>query len=310
MSYHEEKEYSRRLSLGYRHNALIMLISINLILFVVLAFIMAVCLRYRTHSEALAYFNAEVLSWFALPADAGRLAARPWTLVTHMFAHTDVWRVLGNMLWLWTFGYILQDLTGNRKLFPVFLYGGLAGALAFILSVHLIPSLRPEVPEAMTWGASAGIMAIAAAATTLAPHYRIFPMLNGGIPVWIITAVYLVIDMAGISSGDTAGHIVHLAGALAGFLFIWLYRKGYDGGAWINNTYDWFINLFNPEKPKKGKTLRKELFYKAGTAPYHRVPNLTEKRVNEILEKISERGYNALTEEEKDLLKKASKEDF
>ena len=57
----------------------------------------------------------------ALPADMGTYVTRPWTLLTHMFVHdtSNVWHILGNMLWLWAFGYILQDLTGNRKLIPI-----------------------------------------------------------------------------------------------------------------------------------------------------------------------------------------------
>ena len=40
--------------------------------------------------------------------------------------------MLGNLLWIAAFGYILQDLAGNSKLIPLFIYGGLAGALFFI----------------------------------------------------------------------------------------------------------------------------------------------------------------------------------
>lgn len=310
MTYHE-KEYRQRLSLGRRSNALIILISINLILFVILAFIRAVySVRYENAYDAAVYFNSNVLNWFALPADTSKLAAKPWTVITHMFVHDGVWHVLGNMLWLWVFGYILQDLTGNRKLFPVFLYGGLAGALSFVLAVNLMPALKADLPFATAVGASAGVMAIATAATTIAPGYRIFPMLNGGIPIWIITMIYLIIDLATIPLDNTGGHIAHLTGALAGFLFIYFYRKGYDGGAWMNSCYDWFNDLFNPDKPKKGKSLKRELFYKSKAEPYQKTPNVTERRVNEILDKISQHGYHSLTDEEKDLLKKASKEDF
>lgn len=310
MSYHE-KEYQQRLSLGHRHNTLIVLISINLIMFVILAFINAVySLQHENAEEAARDFNNNILNWFALPADVNKLAAKPWTILTHMFVHAGVWHVLGNMLWLWTFGYILQDLTGNRKIFPVFLYGGLAGALSFILAVNFIPALQPGLPFATAVGASAGVMAIAVAATTLSPGYRIFPMLNGGIPIWIITVFYLIIDLATIPLNNTGGHIAHLTGALAGFLFIYFFRKGYDGGGWMNSFYDWFNDLFNPERPKKGKTLKRELFYRSKTEPYQKTPNITEKRVNEILDKINQHGYHSLTAEEKDLLKKASKEDF
>lgn len=309
MSNHE-REYNQRLSFGHRSNVLIILISINLILFIVQVFLKAIyTLRFENVQEASIYFDENVLPWFALPGDLSELGSRPWTLLTHMFIHGSVWHLLGNMLWLWFFGYILQDLTGNRKIIPVFLYGAFAGALAFLLASNVIPSMQLSHPIAL--GASAGVMGIAAAVTTLAPGYRIFPMINGGIPIWIMTVFYLIIDLAVIAQGsNTGGHIAHLAGALSGFLFIYFYRKGIDWGGWMSNFYDWFNDLFNPDRPKKGKGIREQLFYKSKGKPYHKTANLTEKRVNEILDKINQQGYQSLSEEEKDLLKKASKEDF
>ncbi len=83
-----------------------------------------------------------------------------------------------------------------------------------------------------------------------------------------------------------------------------------DWSEWMNNFFDWVSNLFNPDKPKKGKSVRQELFYKATTKPYQKTPNITEQRVNEILDKINQKGYNSLTDEEKDLLKRASQENL
>jgi len=306
-----EKEYKRRSIFTQDNSALITLIAINLIIYVLLAFAAALYhLKFENGAEANSAFQNNVLAWLAIPADLHKLASRPWTLLTHMFVHADFWHIFGNMLWLWMFGYILQDLTGNRKVFPIFLYGALGGAIAFMLAYNIAPALKPELAFASALGASAGIMAIAVATTILAPGYRIFPMIAGGIPLWIITGLYVIIDLATIPSRiNTGGHIAHLAGALTGFLFIYFFRRGYDWGEWMNNFWDWFSNLFNPDKPKKKKQLiRQELFYKSGTRPYKKTPNVTEQRINEILDKISLKGYNSLSEEEKDLLKRASQE--
>jgi len=306
-----EKEYRRRSLFRQDNSALITLIAINLIIYVLLAFVQALLhLKYESPAEANAAFQNDVLSWLAIPADPHTLLSRPWTLLTHMFVHADFWHIFGNMLWLWMFGYILQDLTGNRKVFPIFLYGALAGAMAFVLAYNFAPALVKQVPWASALGASAGIMAIAVATTILAPGYRIFPMIAGGIPLWVITGLYVIIDLATIPSRqNTGGHIAHLAGALTGFLFIYFFRRGYDWGEWMNNFWDWFNNLFNPDKPKKKKQLiKQELFYKSGTTPFKKTPNVTEQRVNEILDKINSKGYNSLSDEEKDLLKRASQE--
>lgn len=305
-----DREYGRRLSFAETNNSLITLIAINLVVFVILIFIRAVIhLQHRESAQALLVFDQHVLSWFALPADLSKMGSRPWTVLTHMFTHTGVWHILGNMLWLWVFGYILQELTGNRKIVPVYLYGGLAGALAFLLAFQFLPALQPHLSQATAIGASAGVMAVAAAVTTLSPGYRIFPLLNGGIPIWVITIFYLIIDLATIPAGNPGGHIAHLAGALAGFLFIYFFRRGTDWGGWMNNFFDWVSNLFNPDKPQKGKSVKEAFFYKPTQQPYKKTPNLTEKRIDEILDKINQQGFDALTEEEKELLKRAAKED-
>lgn len=309
MAYHE-KEYQKRLSLAQSKNALITLIAINLVLFVILAFIQAIYSLQYGKEAAGAIFNNNVVSWFALSSDTSKILSRPWTILTHMFVHVDVWHVLGNMLWLWVFGYILHDLTGNRKIFPLFIYGGLAGALAFVLAYNFFPALKPDVSSQLALGASAGVMAIAAAVTTISPGYRVFPMLNGGIPIWIVTVFYLIIDLATIPLSNPGGHIAHLAGALTGFFFIVSFRRGYDWGGWMNDFFDWVNNLFNPDKPRKGKVIKTELFYKSEAKPYKKTPNVTAQRVDEILDKINQKGYHSLSDEEKELLRRASNEDL
>ena len=307
---YSEKEYKQRVSLGQSNNALTMLIIVNLVTFVILAFIKVMFhFLYRGEGEAIGLYEQQILKWFILPADIGQLASRPWTIITHMFVHDGIMHILGNMLWLWMFGYIMQDLTGNRKLIPIFIYSGLAGALSFILAYNFLPGLKSDIlPVAL--GASAGIMGIAVATTMVAPGYRLLPMLNGGIPLWIVTVLYLIIDLATIPYNNTGGHIAHLAGGFMGFMFIVLLRRGYDWSEWMNNFFDWVNNLFNPDKPRKGKDIKDELFYKSGSAPFKKTPNVTQQRVDEILDKINQKGYNFLTDEEKDLLKRASKEDI
>ncbi|MGZ8557700.1 MAG: rhomboid family intramembrane serine protease [Chitinophagaceae bacterium] len=308
MAYHE-RQYRKRLSLAHANNALILLIAINLIIFIILAFLQAVFyLRFEGKTEAAHFFDTKVLNYFTLPAEVNKIASRPWTILTYMFTHISVWHLLGNMLWLWVFGYIFLDLTGNRKIVPLYVYGALAGALSFVLAYNFLPGLKQALSGAEILGASAGVMAIAVAVTTISPGYRIFPMLMGGIPIWILTGIYLIIDLASIPQSNTGGHIAHLAGALTGFLFIYSFRKGYDWSEWMNNFFDWVANLFNPDKPKKGKNIKQELFYKSDKQPYKKTPNITEQRVNDILDKISQKGYNNLTEEEKDILKRASQE--
>lgn len=310
MSYYQQQN-RHRLSIGQDGNALTMLIAINLVVFVILAFVKVA--YYFSFAEAgVSSFYNNFFSWLTLPADLDKFLTRPWTLITHMFVHDmgNVWHILGNLLWLWAFGYILQDVSGNKHIFPIFLYGALAGALVYMLAYNTIPALKQHITEAQAFGASAGIMAIAIATTTLVPNYKIFPMLNGGIPIWVITVLYLIIDLATIPETNSGGYIAHIGGGIMGFVFMNTLRRGRDMGAWMNHFYDWANNLFDPDKSKKGKVMKTQFFYKATVPPYKKVPNLTQQKVDEILDKINQKGYHSLSEEEKALLKRASQEDM
>jgi membrane associated rhomboid family serine protease len=123
-----EDNYRKQMGLGQDGNALVKLIVFNAVLFVILKFIYIIFISTSLNTEA---YYKNIFAWFVLPADLGKLATRPWTILTYMFADEKVFRFIANMFWLWSFGYIMQDLTGNRKLIPVYIYGGIAGALYF-----------------------------------------------------------------------------------------------------------------------------------------------------------------------------------
>jgi membrane associated rhomboid family serine protease len=302
---------SRKFSIGQDGNALILLIVINITVFILLQFIKVIYFFTDGRELGIELFERQIMDYVMIPAHFPTFLTRPWTLITHFFAHDvyGVWHIIGNMLWLWMFGYILQDLSGNKRIFPVFIYGALAGAVAYMLAYNFIPGLRGELLHSRALGASAGIMGIAVATTVLAPGYRIFPMLNGGIPLWVITAIYAIIDLTLMTTENTGGHIAHLAGGAMGWLFIAQLQRGRDWGAWMNRFFDWVNNLFNPDRPKG--SVKKDLFYKATKPPYRTTSsNVNQSRIDSILDKINQKGYESLTNEEKEILKRASKEDL
>jgi membrane associated rhomboid family serine protease len=296
-----EDRYRKKIGLGQEGNNLVFLIGVLAIVFCIFKFIWLV---YKIAEKDMGAYDQNIFNWLVVPGDFEKMMTRPWTLFSFMFMHNDPWDVLGNILWLWAFGYIFQDLTGNKKLIPVFIYGSVA-------CYNLVPKLVPAGPAVTLVGASAGIMAIAVAATTLAPDYRIFPMINGGIPLWILTVLYLVIDFSLIAAQRTApGHFAHIAGAFVGFMFIYQMRRGHDWSNWMNNFFDWFGNLFNPDRKNWKKTAKTDLHYNTrGTQPYKKIPNITQKRIDEILDKINQQGYRFLTDEEKDILKRAAEDE-
>ena len=309
--FHEYKKVKRSsFTLGQDGNALVGLFTLNVIFFLIL---LTAQVAYFFYQQTPQLYNAQVVQWFELPSSFTKLSEKPWTLLTYMFSDTgqNLIRIISNMLWLWAFGYILQEMTGNDKIIPVYIYGGLFGGIVFIAAVNLIPPIHSQIGHAALLGANAGTMAVAMATTTLSPNHKFFTMIRGGISIWVLMAVYLFIDLVGVSSMNAAYSLSHIGGALAGFLFVVFMKKGWDGSVWMNSLYDWFINLFNPNKKTGKHSTKNKVFYNTGNrSPFSKKAIITQQRVDEILDKINQRGYQFLTDEEKQILKKAADEDL
>jgi membrane associated rhomboid family serine protease len=299
-----ERNKQNRLILGQDNNALTWLVIINAVVFTALLFIRLI---YQMSSNTgLESFQTQIADWFALPASGHKFLMRPWTILTYMFSHENLWYLISSLLWLWCFGYILQDLAGNNKLFPIYFYGGMAGGIIFIASANLLPSLHTHVNNVSELGAAAPVIAVAVATTMLAPNYRVFQMLNGGIPLWVIAVIFIAIDFGTLGMESGAVILSHIAGGFSGFLFSMQLRKGKDPGLWMSKFSNWVNDLFNPEK----KITSNQLYYKPTRKPYKKTLHVTQQRLDEILDKINQQGYQYLSDDEKELLKKASKEDL
>ncbi|MDQ6815428.1 MAG: rhomboid family intramembrane serine protease [Bacteroidota bacterium] len=296
----------KRISLGQDGNALVLLIKFNIIVYILLSFTKILYLLNNSTEES---FVAQVISYISVPAQPAVFATRPWTLLIYMFAHFKILELVSSMLWLWGFGYIFQDLTGNRKLIPLYIYGGLAGSVFFLLTVNLIPSLRENVNSIYPLlGAGPSLMALAIAATVLAPRYKIIPRFN--IPLWALTVAFILIRVGTVDT-SSFGHIIALAaGGLMGYVFVWQLQKGNDWSQWMSDAVDWADDLFRPEKKRIKNPPKSQLFYKASQKPFEKTPHVTQQRVDDLLDKIHHKGYPSLTEEEKEFLKKASREDL
>lgn len=303
--YQEYKIRKHRFTLGQDNNALMAIVILNAIFLITL---MTVRAAYFFYERTPLDFESEVLPWFQVPGSFVRLSERPWVMLTSMFSDISLFRIVSNMIWLWAFGSILQGIAGNRKLIPVYIYGGFMGGLFFVISYTFIPALRDTQAVAGLLGANSAVMAVAMATCMLTPNYRFFPMIGGGISIWVLMLLYLAIDYAGIATSAAAFSIAHLAGALTGALFVVLLKKGWDGSAWMNNMYEWFMNLFNPYKKDKS-SFKEKVFYNTGKRePFTKTSNITQQRIDELLDKINQKGYKFLTDEEKNFLKRASEE--
>ena len=69
---------------------------------------------------------------------------KPWQLLTHMFLHGDIGYIFGNMLALWMFGSVLENLWGSKRFLTFYLVCGLGAALIHLLflSYELLPMMN------------------------------------------------------------------------------------------------------------------------------------------------------------------------
>ncbi len=267
------------------NNGLIQIILINLVVFVVL-FLASI------FPEGQALIGKQL----KLSSSWTGLLLRPWTLLTYAFTHYSIMHILGNLLGLYWFGRIIEDLLGNSKLIGLYFWGAIAGALAYLATLQIFPGSPGLI------GASASVFAIVVGAATYFPNNEIRLMFIGRVKIIWIAAIYLLISIVGVlGNKNFGGNMAHLGGALAGYIFIVLLKNGYDGARPIMATLDFFGRLFKRKPKIKVSYKRNGSSRQAGAA------TASQEEIDRILDKISHSGYESLSKDEKQKLFHASK---
>lgn len=287
-----------------RNNGLIQLIWLNVAVYVVMLLVLITLTIFFKKADLF----DKALSYLSLTPAIGTFILRPWTLLTYSFFHSvnPIAHLLPNMLMLYWFGAIIQEFLGSRRLINLYILGAIFGGILAIIAFNFIPYYQGNYTTTII-GASGSVMAIMFAAATLAPDYTFFLFLIGPVRIKYIALFFFLISLAGAIGVNAGGGIVHLGGALLGYLYVKQLQAGRDLAYPIDVTVDFFQGLFKrTEKPKiKVAYRQKESSYSSsnvGVAAGY--PD--EDEVDEILDKISRSGYESLTKEEKQKLFKAS----
>ena len=238
--------------------------------------------------------------WIALSSDLGTFVKSPWTLVTFNFFHYGFFHLIFNLLVLHFAGRLFSIYFTDRQLLGVYVLGGIFSGIIFMLSYIIIGKAGLLV------GASGAIMAILLSATTYAPFMLLRIPLIGIVKLWHVTFVILLLDLIQLPLDNTGGHIAHLGGALFGFLYIKLLQSGTDLSKGISMILDFFVNVSKPKKKTPFKKVHRNTTKKAVNS-FQDNKDLTQKQIDDILDKISKSGYDSLTKEEKEFLFKAGK---
>ncbi len=243
----------------------------------------------------------------------------PWQLITYQFMHGGIFHLIFNMFALWMFGAELEFLWGSKKFLIYYLLCGVGGGLVQIF-----------IADAPTVGASAAVYGILLAFGLTFPNRPIFAF-----PIFIpIPAKYYVLIFAAIellsginnTSTSKVAHFAHLGGAATGMLLIVFGEKF--------GVFRFLENLFSRRKKKsfyeddatvykvnwgvKSESAHTESFIKSTFNPESSVKKkarlissdgeeITQSKIDAILDKISSSGYQNLSDKEKNILTELSK---
>ena len=274
------------LKMQYQHGG----IAFRLIFWNVLCFLVSLLFFYQFQ---LGVFNLP--NWIALTSDLNILITRPLTLIGYAFFHHGFGHLFFNMMVLHFSSMLFLTFFNARQYLGLYLMSVLFSGVAFVMGYYFLHLSSTLV------GASGAIMAILVATTTYRPVMTVRLLFFGNVKLWHITAVILVLDFMQFRIENTGGHIAHLAGAFFGFIFIKLLQNGIDLSRIINIPI---------QKSRRAPFKKVHKNYSKSTLKQSSrivVKDKTQQQIDEILDKISQSGYDCLTQEEKEFLFKAGK---
>ncbi len=273
-------------------SSLTRLIYLNVAVFLLIS--VGSIIGYLLNNQAL---SLKILNLFSVPSSVKAFILRPWTLITYMFTHKDLLHILFNMLWLYWFGIIFLEYLDQKKLVSVYLLGGIAGAIVYIISFNIFPAFDQVVSESVAIGASASVLAVVVAIAVYVPDYSVNLFLLGRIKIkWVALVIFILTSVMDFSV-NSGGKLAHIGGAGFGYLYTANLRRGLDLGKGLNKVIDFFATLFKPRKKMRVTYKKRTTDYE-----YNKARADHQEQINRILEKISKGGYDSLTKEEKDLL--------
>lgn len=228
-----------------------------------------------------------------------------WTLITYAFLHSSFIHLVFNMLVLYFSGRLFLSYFTGRQFLGLYLLGGIFSGLVFLVVYSFFKD------TAFLVGASGSIMAVLIAVATYAPYQEVQLSLIGKIKLWQLAAVLLILVLIQIPLENTGGHISHLGGALFGFLFVKMLYRGQDVTKIISVIQDQLERLVVPSKKKPFKKVHrnKASFDVKGAKEVINTEKNTidQRKIDDILDRISKSGYDSLTKEEKEFLFKVGR---
>jgi membrane associated rhomboid family serine protease len=240
-------------------------------------------------------------NWIALSSEPAVFLLKPWTFLSYSFFHDGFMHLFFNMMVLNFASSLFLTFFSPKQYLGLYILSAIFAGLIFALGFNLMHLSGAVV------GASAAIMAILVAVTTYSPLMNVRLLLIGNVKLWHITAVILILDLMQFRVENPGGHISHLAGAFFGFVFVKLLQNGIDLSKIVSAVIGFFVNRFKkPSTPFKKVHKNYKKPAEKSTSKIV-VKDKKQQQIDEILDKISQSGYDSLNKEEKEFLFQAGK---
>ena len=262
--------------------------------------IVALIAAFVIQSLLLFYSNVDVSEHLALSAN-GLRHGKVWQLLTFQFLHTcpAPWHVLINCLGLYCFGRPVEEIVGGRKFLVLYCLSGVAGGVLQALVTVALPR-HFDIPVV---GASAGVCGMIAIFCSINPMQEITTWLyflpitiRARYVLWFITGFSIYGTLVPLSS---VAHAAHLGGILLGLGYVRFGRRySEDLPGWLPWPRRRASAVTSPSRAKHSRWVRAE-------SKDQRDPAYFSREIDPILDKISAKGFESLTEKERKTLESA-----
>jgi membrane associated rhomboid family serine protease len=222
-----------------------------------------------------------------------------WRLITYAFCHdtSTPWHLIFNMLGLWWFGTTLEQMYGTREFVLFYFVAALVSGLSFALLQLVLGEMTPAI------GASGAVMAVLVLYAIHFPRQQIYVMWVIPIQIRFLVIMCVIFDLfpvlqalGGERNHDSVAHAAHLGGLAFGFAY-------YRFGIRLDRFYSQ-IKLKAPRRVRRTTVRRRPESIRIYEPPEEPVD--LDVQVDKILEKIQAHGEGSLSEQERDVLRKAS----
>ena len=224
-----------------------------------------------------------------------------WQLFTYMFMHAGFMHLLFNMFALWMFGMELENTWGSKKFFIYYMICGIGAGLS---TLFIGPLFGPAGP---TVGASGAIYGVLLAFGMMFPDRPIFVYFLLPIRARYFVLIYIGLELyAGVTgTADGIAHFAHLGGAAVGLVYVLIDQRRIPFQHFFEKTRNRFVTAehVNRYSPNEKVPVAVAKYFDL----HDEEDRISQERIDEILDKISQHGYQSLSEQEKKILFEASK---